>query len=232
VSLLSKQGEEAHVTSLRQRANCIGLPANFSVMRDFFGYMRQPADLSIATQVDRLGFKRININVIRVGSDQMTNADLLEIDSAVRDTRNMFATRQLAVGRVFHWTIPTAIANGAEHIGNDDEAVQLTDDWTVPNSALDVFFVLTYAGTTIGLSAVDGPCDKDKYKHMTGSVVAIEGSVNTTAFVLAHEIGHYLSLPHVNNSTRLMNPTVPNGGAISSGEGTKMRGHCFVKNAC
>ena len=59
----------------------------------------------------------------------------------------------------------------------------------MPNSALDIFWVLTYAGKTIGLSREDGPCDKDA-KGMDGSVVAIEGSVNTTGFVLAHEAGH------------------------------------------
>ena len=220
------------MSSLRQRATCIGLGANFSVIRDFFGHLTQPSGLSVRTQVDRLGNKRIDINVIRVGIDQMTNADLAEIDAAVRDTRDMYATRSLAVGRVFHWDIPTSQANGAENIGNDDEAVDLADDWSVDNTALDVFFVLTYAGSTIGLSAVEGPCDKDNSKDMEGSVVAIEGATTTTPFVLAHEVGHYLGLEHVNNSNRLMNPTVPNGGQITAAEGTDLRDHCFVKTAC
>lgn len=64
---------------------------------------------------------------------------------------------------------------------------------------------------------------------MDGSVVAIEGSANTTGFVLAHEAGHYLGLSHVNDSTNLMNPSVPNGGSLTSSQGSNMRDHCFVK---
>jgi hypothetical protein len=220
------------MSSLRQRASCLGLPADFSVVHNFFGHVTQPSDLSVRTQVDRLGFQRIDINVIRVGSDQMTDADLAEIDIAVRDMRNMYATQQLAVGRVSHWEIPTAIANGAEHIGDDDEAVQLCDDWSVPNDALDVFFVLTYAGPTVGRSAVSGPCDKEDSKSMEGSVVAIEGSTTLTPLVLAHEVGHYLGLSDVVDPTSLMNGSVPNGGAISAFEGMIMRVHCFVKSPC
>lgn len=108
---------------------------------------------------------------------------------------------------------------------------KLTNDWTVPNDALDIFFVLTYSGSTIGLSRVDGPCDKDA-KGMDGSVVAIEGSANTTGFVLAHEAGHYLGLNHSTNMNNLMFGTVPNGGQLTSGQGADMRDHCFVDPGC
>jgi hypothetical protein len=109
--------------------------------------------------------------------------------------------------------------------------VDLTNDWTVPNSALDIFWVLTYSGSTIGYSRVDGPCDKDA-KGMDGSVVAIEGAVTTTGFVLAHEAGHYLGLSHSSSSGNLMFGTVPNGGNLTSGQGSDMRDHCFTKSGC
>ena len=220
------------MSSLKARAACIGLGGSFSVVHDFFGHVTQPGGLSLRTQLDLLTKSRIDINVIRVGIDQMTTANVTEIDAAVRDTRAIYATRGLSIGRVFHWDITTAQAGGAEHIGGDDEAIDLADDWGVENDALDVFFVLTYAGTTIGLSAVDGPCDKEDSKDMEGSVVAIEGDVATTPIVLAHEVGHYLGLEHVDDATRLMNPTVPNGGTLTAGEGSNMRDHCFVKGAC
>jgi hypothetical protein len=220
------------MASLRSIAACIGVTGNFSVARNFFGFLRGvPSDVSILTQVRRLQGRHVHMNFIRVGSDQFTNADLAEMDSALQFTRDNYAQINLGVGRIEHYFITTADAGGAENINNDDEAEELTNDWTVPNSALDIFFVLNYSGTTIGLSRVDGPCDKDA-KGMDGSVVAIEGNVNTTGFVLAHEAGHYLGLSHSSSSGNLMFGTVPNGGNLTSGQGSNMRDHCFVKSGC
>jgi len=173
----------------------------------------------------------VHMNFIRVGSDQFTSADLSEMDGALQFTRDTYATVSLGVGRIEHFVISTAEADGAENIDNDDEAEELTNDWTVPNSALDIFWVLTYSGSTIGLSRVDGPCDKDA-KGMDGSVVAIEGSPNTTGFVLAHEAAHYLALSHSTSSSNLMFGTVPNGGVLTSSQGADMRDHCFTKSGC
>ena len=122
-------------------------------------------------------------------------------------TRDNYAQVSLGVGRVQRFFITTADANGRDNIGSDGEAEDLTNEWTVPNDALDIFFVLTYATSTIGFSAVDGPCDKDA-KGMDGSVVAIEGSADTTGFVLAHEAGHYLGLGH---TRRRRKPDVRHG---------------------
>jgi hypothetical protein len=222
------------VDSVRAFANCIGVGAGgeFSVRRDFFGFFRTPAaDVSVATQIQRLKGRHVHMNFIRVGADQFTNADLGEMDSALQATRDLYAAASLGVGRIEHYEISTADADGADNIGSDSEAVDLTNDWTVPNSALDIFWVLTYATSTIGLSRVDGPCDKDA-KGMDGSVVAIEGSVSTTGFVLAHEAGHYLGLGHSSDDNNLMSGTVPNGGALTSGQGSNMRDHCFTKSGC
>jgi hypothetical protein len=218
--------------SVRSFAACIGITGGFSVSRDFFGFLRgAPSDVSVATQVQRLKGRHVHMNFIQVGSDQFTVTDMAEMDSALQFTRDNYAQVNLGVGRIQHFVITTAQAGGAENINNDDEAEDLTNDWTVPNSALDIFWVLTYAGTTIGLSRVDGPCDKNA-KGMDGSVVAIEGSVNTSGFVLAHEAGHYLGLGHSTSSGNLMFGTVPNGGGLTSGQGSNMRDHCFTKAGC
>jgi hypothetical protein len=218
--------------SLRGSASCIGVSGEFSVLSDFFGFLRgAPGEVSILTQMKRLKGRHVHMNFIRVGSDQFTDSDLEEIDSALQFTRDTYAQVNLGVGRIEHYVISTAEADGAENINNDDEAEELTNDWTVPNSALDIFWVLTYSGSTIGLSRVDGPCDKNA-KGMDGSVVAIEGAANTTGFVLAHEAGHYLGLGHSSSSTNLMFGTVPNGGNLTSGQGSNMRDHCFTKPGC
>lgn len=218
--------------SLKASAACIGITGGFSVARDYFGFLRgAPSDVSVGTQIQRLKGRHVHMNFIRVGSDQFTNTDLAEMDAALQFTRDNYAQASLGVGRIEHFVISTAEADGAENINNDDEAEELTNDWTVSNSALDIFWVLTYSGSTIGLSRVDGPCDKDA-KGMDGSVVAIEGSVNTTGFVLAHEAGHYLGLSHTSSSNNLMFGTVPNGGNLTSGQGSNMRNHCFTKSGC
>ncbi len=218
--------------SLKDVAACIGVVGSFSVSRDFLGFLRgAPSDVSVGTQIARLKGRHVHMNFIRVGSDQFTNNDLAEMDAALQFARDNWAQVNLGVARIEHFVISTAEAGGAENIDNDDEAEELTNDWTVPNSALDIFWVLTYAGSTIGLSRVDGPCDKDA-KGMDGSVVAIEGAVTTTGFVLAHEAGHYLGLSHSSSSGNLMFGTVPNGGNLTSGQGSNMRDHCFTKSGC
>ncbi len=220
------------VDSVRSSAACIGVTGEFSVSRDFFGFLRgAPSEVSVGTQVNRLKGRHVHMNFIRVGSDQFLASDLSEMDAGLQFTRDNYAQVNLGVGRIEHYVISTAQADTAENINNDDEAEELTNDWTVPNSALDIFWVLTYSGSTIGLSRVDGPCDKDA-KGMDGSVVAIEGDVNTTGFVLAHEAGHYLGLSHSGSSTNLMFGTVPNGGNLSGSQGSDMRDHCFTRSGC
>jgi hypothetical protein len=218
--------------SLRSIASCIGVTGTFSVARDFFGFLRgAPSDVSLLTQIRRLQGRHVHMNFIRVGSDQFEDNDLAEMDAALQFTRDTYAQVSLGVGRIEHFVISTTDADGAENIGSDDDAEELTNDWTVDNSALDIFWVLSYSGSTIGLSRVDGPCNKDA-KGMDGSVVAIEGSLNQTGFVLAHEAAHYLGPGHSSSSSNLMFGTVPNGGALTSGQGSDMRDHCFTKSGC
>ena len=217
--------------SLRQIASCIGLSGNISILRDFYGYITgAPRELSLLTQIRLLKGSHVHMNLIRVGVDQFTHADEQELDGAVQFTRDTFAIVGLGVGRVQRFAITTADANGRENIDNDAEAEALTLEWTVWNDAMDIFFVLTYTGATIGFSAVDGPCDKDAAR-MNGSVVAIEGAVATTGLILAHEVGHYLGLEHVDDPTNLMNRIV-RSGQLTADQGTDMRDHCFVKPAC
>jgi hypothetical protein len=187
--------------------------------------------VSVATQIARLKGRHVHMNFIQVGSDQFTADDRAEMDGALQFMRDTYAQVSLGVGRIEHYVISTTEANGLENIGNDDDAVELTNDWTVPNSALDIFWVLTYSGSPIGASPVDGSCDKDA-KGMDGSVVAIESNMTDTSFILAHEAGHFLGLSHSSSSGNLMFATVPNGGSLTCDQGSDMRDHCFTKSGC
>jgi hypothetical protein len=169
----------------------------------------------------------ISINIIRVGSERFTSSDELEISQAINFTRNVYATVGLTLRRVEHFIIPLASARGRDIIDSNSEAEALTDEWTVRNNAVDVFFVKLYVGTVAGLSPVNGPCNKDA-KGMDGAVVEI--ITGLTGHILAHEVGHYLGLSHLTtDSTNLMFPSVPNGGRLNTSQGATMRSHCFIE---
>jgi len=230
------------MASIRELARCIGLQGDISIIRNFYGYTRVPQgkQLSLSTQARLLKSSHIHLNLIRVGTNEngwFSDTDEQEIDAAVQTMRDIYARVNIGVGRVERYSITVAQANGRQDIDGNDEAETLTDEWTVPNDALDVFFVLTYAGTTIGLSRTDGSCDKDA-KGMDGCVIAIEGDTITTGFVLAHEVGHYLGLDqdfddnHSPDPNNLMYFMVPNGGQLTGGQGGVMRLHCRMRAAC
>jgi hypothetical protein len=168
-----------------------------------------------------------SINVIRVGSDRFTATNNNTIAAAVGTTRTIYASVGLTLLRVQWYNITTAQARGREIIDSDGEASALTDEWTVPNNAIDVFFVRSYLSATIGISPVFGPCDKNA-KGMDGVVLELWGS--DTGLALAHELGHYLGLWHHDSEpSNLMYPSVPNGGLLTSGQGWIVGAHCFVE---
>jgi hypothetical protein len=194
----------------------MGYEGAIDVVRDFFGYTTGvPFTTSLSRQMRLVHRFHVGINVILVGADAFGQAEREEVDEAVAIMRDAYAAVEFGVAAVHWYFISTDDANGREHIANDNEAADLTHEWTVQNSSIDVFFVQTYAGSSVGTAPRKGPENKDTNYAMTGVVLAIEGSPAVTGQVLAREVCRYLGLKDSDDSDNLMFPTVPNGGKLT-----------------
>lgn len=256
--------------SLKEMLTCVGVPqANVSVLRDFFGFSRGrvPTDpdpnttarVSMLDAVRGVRGSHVHLNVIRVGFDAIPAATRPQavdrLDYAVYKTRNIFRQRGLGVGRVEHYVITAAEADGADDLGSQSEAQDLWRDWSVQNNGLDVFVVRTISASFVGLSPVGGSCSKGSLNDgLIGG--QIDRNADGVARTFAHEIGHFLGLSHNHGSgtgctgcpssnagkSNLMAQTrctTCSGGAgvrdstlLTSSQGTTMRGHCSVQGGC
>ena len=217
--------------SLNAAARCIGLTGRFGVVRDFFGHRTKGAtNVGVAAQMRLLQHKHVSLNLIR--TDTFDDAAMRRIDSALKWMRGIYATVNIGVGRVRRYAIPP----GFEVIAGHDEAVDLWDAYSAPNGGIDVFLVRVIPGGVNGISPTDGTCDKDS-KDDSGCVVDMEDSSGGLGFdlgqVIAHEVGHYLGLPHEDHLPHnLMYPVVPNGGRLYGGQGGSMVLHCAIEPGC
>lgn len=240
--------------SLRALGSCIGLPPSFSLIPDFYGYATgAPAPLSLLTQARLLAGKHVHVNLIRVGIENFTLDNEREIDFAVHILREIYAqdNARLGVGRVERFHITEAQANTLAIFNStlveNGQTGALTDEFSGPDGALDAFFVLDITTTLLGRSDVDGSCDKSyDLLYMTGSVVSMESTPESTGRTLAHELGHYLGLSHpggagsgdfpfslMTKKSQISNQNKPLDSVhLSAEEAADMRDHCFVRNGC
>jgi hypothetical protein len=176
-----------------------------------------------------LPVRQLDLNIIRVGIEDFTAADMADIDNAINVTRLMYAKVRINVRNVSFWNISLSEAGANAIIDSQAEAEDLTWDWTVPNDAHDVFVVRVMVDAD-GWSAIDGSCDKN-VKGMTGSVVSLNGTRNNTANTFAHEIGHYLGLDHIPDPGNFIGGDGKSDSfaGIQAWQGAIMRRHCFVK---
>lgn len=257
--------------SVKAILGCIGVPTagTVSILGQMFGFSRARVppdpDTSVTAQVSVLQLVRdlqgphIHVNVIRVGFDTLSATDQDEafrkLDYAIYRTRNIYRPAGLGVGRVEHYFIDAADSNGRDDLGSEDEADELSDEWSVPGSGIDAFVVRNISDTDfVGISPVGGSCDKgDKDDGLVAGEIGRDFESFSRTF--AHEIGHFLGLEHnhgggedcdncpstTNGCNNLMAQTrcanccgsgVRLAVLLTSGQGSDMRDHCSVRSGC
>jgi hypothetical protein len=252
------------MASIKEILTCIGVDTSrdTSVLVDLFGFARGrvptdpdpgvAAEVSVLQQLRGVQGQHIHLNVIRVGFDLIAAADADQaaerLDYAIYRIRNIYRQVDLGVGRVEHFEITSADADGRDDLGSLEEADELSDDFTVDNNGIDVFVVRIISDPDfVGVSPRPGSCDKGSGQDgLVGGEIdrAFEGVART----FAHEVGHFLNLPHnhggdpdcpdtdsgKNNLMAQTRCALSTRGSVllTSGQGTTMRGHCSVQDGC
>lgn len=254
------------MASVKSTMSALGITPGGSLLFNFFGFIRSrvppdpvttTASVSVLGQIRNVQQKHVHLNVIRVGFDAIAGATaqdqaLQTIDYAIYRTRINYSAVNLGVGRVLHWFITAADADGYDDLGSEDEADDLIAGWSVPNNGIDAFVVRNISDSDFVGKAADIPGDCDKESKDDG-LVAGEASRTGDAFArtFAHEIGHHLGLSHnhggdpdcpdttagCNNLMAQTRCATSCGGGtrvailLTGSQGTTMRGHCSVRNA-
>ncbi|MEM7189652.1 MAG: hypothetical protein AAF439_08575, partial [Pseudomonadota bacterium] len=164
------------MASVRHILSCIGrnTSGSNSILRDLMGFRvaRVPFtgstkfSISLKDTVNGIEGRHVHLNVINVGWENefsTTNRDTgrRKVDFAIMRTRQIFEQANLGVGRVQHWFIDQSEADGADDIGSEGEADELSDDWSVDNNGIDCFVPRTISDDDfIGISPRPGDCDK------------------------------------------------------------------------
>jgi hypothetical protein len=209
--------------------------------------------VSLRQFADGVTGDHIHVNVIAMGFDALGATALadarIEVDYCVYRLRNIYRPQGVGVGRVLHYSVDSADADGFDVISDSDEAEDMWQSFYVDNDGIDAFVVRSISGSMLGLSPVPGDCGKQSQDDglMAGGVDASDEGLSRT---FAHEIGHFLGLPHNHpalpggpcpattaGQNNLMAQTgcalsLRNSVLLTNSQGDTMDDHCMIREGC
>ena len=124
-------------------------------------------------------------------------------------------------------------------INSEDEVRDMWEDWSVPNSSIDVYVSQSFSWSSYNGYAGDIPGPASKGGRRDGVAVSKTGftdsagnarlTVETLAQLIGHEVGHYLGLEHQETTSNLMRSnTGDRGPELDYDQYRKMFPHGFM----
>ncbi len=175
--------------------------------------MRRP-DRSVSGTITVRTMFRFGINVTRVSWEAFTSSEESDLDAATGVMRAIYERRDLTFD-FDRRGIPRDRVGGFEIITSEDEARDLFDQWSGPDSNQNIdVFIAHIVGTSFDGLAGGIPGPTSHHGRSSGVVVDKHGYVDAGGvkhmdvdyhgMVMAHEVGHYLGLSHIDEAHNLM----------------------------